>query len=85
MIVYLLNRKKQEKKDMERSEEMVEKLTYEELDKVNGGLSIDSPVKLRNYAGYSHEQNNNNSLNNGNNETLKGFVVGQVIDGNCIA
>ena len=61
------------------------KLTDEELDKVNGGSSIDSPVKLRNYAGYSPEQNNNNSLNNGNNETLKGFVVGQVVDGNCIA
>ena len=84
MIVYLLNRKNKEK-DMERSEEMLEKLTDEELEKVNGGLSIDFPVKLRNYAGYSHEQNNNNSLNNGNNETLKGFVVGQVVDGNCIA
>ena len=84
MIVYLLNRKNKEK-DMERSEEMLKKLTDEELDKVNGGSSIDSPVKLCNYARYSPEQNNNNSLNNGNNETLKGFVVGQVVDGNCIA
>ena len=64
---------------------MIEKVTDEELDKVNGGSTNNPPVKPRIYTGYSPEQNNNNSLNNGNNETLKGFVVGQVVDGNCIA
>ncbi|MBR4719665.1 MAG: hypothetical protein IKP31_05420 [Lachnospiraceae bacterium] len=69
---------------MERSEEMIEKITDDELEKANGGSSIIPPVKPRTYAGHSPEQNNN-SLNDGNNETLKGFVVGQVVDGNCIA
>ena len=65
---------------------MVEKLTDEELEKVNGGLSIDFPFKPRTYSEYNPEQNNN-SLNNVDNETLKGLVVGkaQVVDGNCIA
>ncbi len=65
---------------------MVEKLTDEELEKVNGGLSIDFPFKPRTYSEYNPEQNNN-SLNNGDNETLKGLVAGkaQVVDGNCIA
>ncbi len=70
---------------MARSEEMLEKLTDEELDKVNGGSSNNPPVKPRTYTESNPEHNNNNSLNNGNNETLKGLVVGQVIDGNCIA
>ena len=63
---------------------MLEKITDEELEKVNGGLSIDFPFKPRTYTESNPEHNNNNSLNNGNNETLKGFVVGQVVDGNCI-
>ena len=65
---------------------MVEKLTDEELEKVNGGLSIDFSFKPRTYSEYNPEQNNN-SLNNGDNETLKGLVAGkaQVVDGNCIA
>lgn len=65
---------------------MIEKVPDEELDKVNGGSSNNPPVKPRIYTGYSPEQNNN-SLNNGDNETLKGLVAGkaQVVDGNCIA
>ena len=46
---------------------MLEKITDEELEKVNGGLSIDFPFKPRTYTECNPEHNNNNSLNRNNN------------------